>query len=243
MTRNKNPLKAALLATLIVTGAFGMVAAPVSAQDSDDGDSGVVDDLFAQDGDKWTISNALGFASGLMERYNPLAEKPDEASASEYRDATMEQLNQNNGVLMNWTNPRANASTDFDVVRVKFTDSDGNSEWLFITADVNTTTDNYTSVQAMNLTEFKSTDREIDRTYRLSPYASRMASQELETFISEYAEPDKDLLGTDDGMEYLSKMAGKYDGELSGDELPAMVLPLLFAPLARRTPDAHRGDD
>lgn len=213
------PALAVVMAVLTLTAAIGMTAVvPANAQTDDTGEDSVVDALFHdedEDGDTGGLQAIIGFANGVMAKYNPLADRPEQASADEYVGNVRSTFNSNNQTLMNWTNARATADGNADVVRMKFTDEDGNSEYLFVVADVNATTGNYTSAKAMNLTEFKSSGREYDMTYRLSPYASRNANAELETFISEYAAPGEDL-----NQSYLAEMAGEYRGEVSGDDLP-----------------------
>ncbi len=214
MIRKTNALTALAMVTLILTASLaGPVALTAGAQTDDES---VIDTLFASDeDDSDQIAVLKAFASGIIEKYNPLAEKPEKASAKEYGANVQSTFNSNSGVLMNWTNTRSTASTDEDVARIKFTDESGNTDYRFIVTDVNTTTGNYTSVQMMNATEFQSTDRTHDETYRLTPYASRNADEELNTFISEYAEPGKDV-----ERSYLAKLAVEYQGEISGSDLP-----------------------
>lgn len=218
MKRN-TPALAVIMAVIALTAAIGMTAVvPANAQDDGPGEDSVVDALFTDEdeqGDTGGLETIIAFAKGISDKYNPLAERPDEASADEYVANVQSTFNSNNDTIRNWTNARSTATEDADVVRVKFTDEDENGEWLFIVTDVNTTSGNYTSAKAMTLTEFKDTNREYDATYRLSPYASRNANEELETFVTEYAEP-----GTDVNQSYLSHLAGEYQGEVSGDDLP-----------------------
>lgn len=215
MKRNTEAVKALAMVAVMITAAVvvPLAATPVSAQSDDDS---VVDTLFSdEDGESGTWETIYNAAKGLANRYNPLADQPAEATADQYASRTTDTFNGNSSVLKNWTNERVTADTDHDVIRVQFTDESGNTAWMFVVADVNTTTGNYTSVTAMNLTEFKETGREVDLSYRLTPYASRNANQELSTFITEYAEPGENV-----SQPYLARLAGEYKGEVSGDDLP-----------------------
>jgi len=152
---------------------------------------------------------------GVVERLTPLGDDGEQADASEYAENTRSTFNSNASAITNWTNSRANASTSYDVVRVRFTDESGNKVWMFIVSDVNTTTGEYTNAKMLNLTDFQKRNREYDQTYTLEPYASRNANMELERFVSEYAKPDKNV-----SKSYLAHIAGKYGGQVSGSDLP-----------------------
>lgn len=210
----RNTLAILALAAAVVIASTAFAAAPVQAQSGED--SSVVDALFSDDEDDtdtWElISSAV---SGFVDKYSPLADRPEEADAAEYGDRVQSEFNSNSGVLMDWTNSRTTASTDMDVVRLKFKDESGNTAYRFVVADVNATTGNYTNAQMVNASEFDSLDREVDTTYRLSPYASRNAADELETFVDEYAEPGENVT-----QSYLAHLAGEYKGEVEGEHLP-----------------------
>lgn len=223
MKRNTRTLTALAIMALILTVPIGvgMFAAPVSAQDSDPGENSVADALFTdededEDGDTGGIGNLPDFVSGLVARYSPLTDRPEKADADEYATDLKTTFNQNNETLLNWTNSRVTVDKDTPTdIRLKLQDESGNSRWVFVVAEKNTTSGDFTSAKAMNLSEYKATGREVDLTYRLSPYASRNAADELDTFISEYAAPGKDV-----ERSYLAEMAGEYKGEISGDDLP-----------------------
>lgn len=210
----RNTLAILALAAAVVIASTAFAAAPVQAQS--DEDTSVVDALFSDDEDDtdtWELIKSA--ASGLVDKYSPLADRPEEADAAEYGERLQTEFNQNSGVLMNWTNSRTTASTDMDVVRLKLTDKSGNTAYWFVVADVNSTTGNYTNERMMNATEFRDLDRDVDTTYRLSPYASRNAAAELETFVDEYAEPGENVT-----QSYLAHLAGEYKGEVEGEHLP-----------------------
>lgn len=213
MTGNKTALTVLMAVALLTTAALaGPAVAPVQGQSDDDG---LLDTLFGgEDGDLGILDAATAYAGGLMDRYSPWS-GAEKADSEDYAEDVQATINANSDTLRNWTNERATADTDHDVARVKLTDEDGGSTWLFIVSDVNASTGEYTSLKAMGLSEFKDTGREVDLTYRLDSYASRNADDELETFVSEYAEPGDDVT-----KEYLLGLAGKYGGGVSGDELP-----------------------
>lgn len=201
------------MVAVVILASTAFAAAPVSAQSDDES---VLDSLFSDDEestDAWETIKAA--AAGLVSKYNPLTERPDKASAGEYADRVQERFNSNSGTLTEWANSRSTASADLDVVRLKFTDESGETSYRFIVTSVNSTSGNYTGVSMMNASEFQSTDRQMDTTIRLSPYASRHADGELETFVDEYAEPGDDVTQT-----YLAGLAGEYRGEVEGDALP-----------------------
>lgn len=216
MTGNtRNALTALTFVALMMSAAFaGPMVHPVSAQDGEDS---VVDALFTddEDGDGPDWAAVKSFASGLYERYSPLAEQPEESDASEYADRVQSTFNENASHVQNWTNTRVMADSEYDVIRFRFEDESGNTEWLFLVAEIPMNTEEYDNARMMNLTQFKQLDRDVDTTYRLSPYASRNANAELETFIREYAKPGEDL-----NQSYLARMAGEYRGEITGEDLP-----------------------
>jgi hypothetical protein len=216
MFGNRTRLTALALVVLVTTALAGPAAMTVSA-DEDTSENGVVSPLFHDEDTDWSraVDTILAFVNGKATKYNPLADRPDKSNAAQYRDTVKKTFNENNEPLQNWTNDRVNAAEDGDVARIKFTDKSGNSEWLFVVADVNESTGEYENARALNLTEFKKTDREVDLNYRLSPYASRNLDGELETFVDEFAEPNEDLT-----RDYVSGWAGEYGGEVEGDYIP-----------------------
>lgn len=218
MERNTTPLTALAMVAVILTATLGVAfaTAPVSAQTDGEDEDSVVDALFfdeGEDGDGFEAVYAA--AMGVLDKYNPLAERPEKANAEQYATNVQSTFNQNSSVLMNWTNERVTGSEDADVVRLKFTDESGGTKYLFVVSDVNSTTGNYTNARVMNVSEFDDSGRDHDLTYRLSPYASRNANAELETFISDYAEPNNNVTKS-----YLAHLAGEYRGEVEGSDLP-----------------------
>lgn len=215
MTGNRHGLYALALAVLMIVAALATGPAAVSAQSEDS----VVDTLFgpdSEDGDTSSASRIIEVAKGTAAKYvgHVTGGPGEQADAEQYAENVSETINANSGTLENWTNARATASESYDTVRVKFRDEDGGAEYLFITSDV-TEGGEYTNTTAMNLTEFRDTGRDVDATYRLTPFASRNANHELETFVGDYAGPGEDLTDA-----YLANLAGEYRGEVSGDDLP-----------------------
>lgn len=223
MTGNKHTLFAFAMAALILTGALaGAMASPALADSTNDsdGEDSVVDTLFTGESDQLNDDSGLDLnviqaaVMGWVEVNTPLGEDPEKASATEYAENVQNTFNENSSHIRNWTNARADGNSEYDVFRIKFKDESGNSEWLFLVTDVNSSTGNYTSAEAMNLTEFRETDREVDHTYTLEPKAARNADRELAYFISEYAKPGKDV-----NREYLAGLSG-YRGHVDGTDLP-----------------------
>lgn len=217
MNRNTRALAAFGMALAVLSATLGaaVVPAPASAQT---GENSVVDGLFHDEDETEDVGGWVALKAGIMglvDKWSPLTDRPDQTNATGYCSRLETTFNQNSGALTNWTNARATADTDADVVRIKCQDEDGGDAWLFVTADVNSTTGNYSNATAMNLSEFKDTNREADMTFTLSPYASRNADKELETFVSDYAKPGKNV-----DQAYLAHLAGEYRGEVSGDDLP-----------------------
>lgn len=205
-----------LAAALIITAS--PMTLTVSADDNDTGEDSVIDTLFTdedEDGDTglFTTERAVGFARGVVDRYSPLSDDSDSAEADEYAADLKSSFNQNNGQLSRYANERTTATEDFDVIRLKVTDESENTEWLFLAANV--TGGNYTNATMMNQTEFEKSERQYDATYRLSPFASRNAAAELDSFVTEFAEPNKSVTDA-----YGARMFGKYRGEITGDDLP-----------------------
>lgn len=200
---------AVLLAVLVGLSATAPFVGTVQADSHT-----VLDDVLETDGEGPGFMEYVAYAMGLSDRYNP-AGRPEKATADVYAENTMETFNNRSDSLRLWVNGRANVTEEWDVIRVKFTDESGNSEWMFIVSNVNTSTGDIESTRAMNLTAFKDTGREYDKTYSLDPFASRHADEELERFYDRFAEENRDMK-----KPYLYSMAGKYQNSVSGSVLP-----------------------
>lgn len=220
MTETKTAMTALTMSVLLLTGAVGftVATAPVSAQSDSTEDGTVVDGLYFDEGESGqtesTFRAIYAATMGFVDKYSPFTERPAEGESEQYAENFQSEFNKNSGVLMNWTNKRVSGSESADVVRLKFSDEDGGTSYLFVVSSVSSS-GNYTDARVLNSSEFRDTKREHDVTYRLSPYASRNAEMELETFVEDYAEPDNEL-----DSEYVSHLAGEYKGEIDGEGIP-----------------------
>lgn len=210
MARKTHTLFAVAMAALLLTaGLAGPMAATATAQE--DG-GGIVDGLIPDDsGNGFNASVIQTAVFSWVEANTPVGEEVKKANATHYARETKRTFNQNSSRIRNWTNERFAADTDNDVFRIRFSDKSGNSKWMFIVSNVNTTEGNYTSARMMNLTEFRNTNREYDKTYKLDPYASRNANDELERFISNRVAKDRGLT-----RQYRASLSG-YKGHVGGD--------------------------
>lgn len=211
---NTKSYLAVVLAVLLIGTAF----APSVVAKPDNSDS-VLDTLFGADGEdgllskiSWSaVKNAgSGFLSRANAKYNPWADEP-EGGASTYATNTAEKWNANSASLETWVNKRTDASTSADTAKITFQDKEDTTAVRYVVMDV-TSGNEYDNMEMLNASEFESTGRTVDKSFTLSPFASRHASEELDTFITDYASPGNNITKA-----YLSNMGGKYQGEIEGD--------------------------
>lgn len=188
-----------LVALLLVTSAV----TPVAAQDSDDDSESILNSVIeAESGDR--LDAILGAASGFYARaQNMFQARADDQTPAEHAADTKQVFNDNNETLLTYVNDRSTASTDADVVALRFTEEDETSETIYLVADVNNST--YQSAQMVN-----STDRTVDEECTLEDSATRNADEELDTFVTEFATGNENTTSR-----YRSRMVTEYSGKVS----------------------------
>lgn len=204
-----------MLAALLVASA---AATPLAAADENSGPFGDVLSTAGNNADdnatfglstaRTVISTVTASLSGLRDRvaYGAKAVVADEdaqPSASEQAREVQSFYNTNNESFEAYVNNRTDASTDSDVIELRFT-LNGETETKYLVADVSD--GSYTNSQIVN-----STDRTVDHWVELDGLAAADAPDDLEAFHDDYVAEDEDIT-----QAYLSKMAAKYKGFVSG---------------------------
>lgn len=125
----------------------------------------------------------------------------DDISAETAADDLQEVANDNIAGLQSYANDRVNAGTDYDVLELELT-IDGETATRYATADVVNGSYENTSV-------VDSTDRSVDQSCTFEGAAARNAADELQSFIDNYVEPDKDV---SEGL--VSRITTEYGGKI-----------------------------
>jgi len=121
-------------------------------------------------------------------------------------------VNQRNESILDTVNTWTTADTDYDTFSLTFQDENSGNSTIHVIADVNNSTGNYSSGRVVD----KLPDgRTADQNYTLSPFASRNVREDLEELYDRSLES-----GERPERSYLAKLAGKYEGEITGGELP-----------------------
>lgn len=182
-------LFAALLVLVAVAG--GPMGAVAQEDDS------IVDDLLDGE-DDGLVSAAYAYVNGQVDRL--LADETDE-TAAEAAQNTQATFNGNASTVQAWVNNRTSASSAYDVLAFTF-EVDGETATIYLTS--NATTDGYRNASMVD-----STSRTVDESCTLEGYAAQQADTELATFITEYAEPGKNVSNS-----YLAGLAGEYGSDV-----------------------------
>lgn len=186
----------------VLAGASGGAAADPGGVLSDvDADETCEDALIT------TACKATNYASGLVDRaldLNPL--RSNDPTAAEAADDIQTTFTTHNESIEAWINQRTTASTDADTLKLTI-QLDDERATVYVLGDV--TDGNYTNARAV-----QSTDREPDGACTLEANAARNASDELDTFAEEYANPGDDL-----SREHMRYLVGRYGGNVHCDFL------------------------
>lgn len=207
---------AIMLVAASVTGVTALAASPVAAADDDTLLGGVLE---GPDDDESRTEWALGGASvawsaakGAQERsswwfggLNPFADEPP--GAAEEAKALTTYYNGNNATLEAYANERTNWTADHTVeITILVEDSEA-TRYLVANASNGNLTDT---------TMVKTTSRTPDETLTACGYAAEQSQEELEYFIQEYAEPNKDV-----DTKYLARIKGKYNKDVETSLYPS----------------------
>lgn len=182
-----------LAAVVVATAA---IPAPVVADDGDDCEDALIESLCELGLDYSALAAGAAqagsdFVAGLT------SDTTAEQAASDWQST----VNSNNETIESWVNGRGNASTSADVVAIQF-QIDDTSETVYAVATVNNST-----YENGHIT--METDRSVDHNCTLEGNAARNAASETETFVDEYAKPDKNLTDA-----YKSRLVGRYGGNV-----------------------------
>jgi hypothetical protein len=202
MTRHTTILLAALVLTGAVLGGLTVIITtdPAAGQE----DPSMLDSLSDADGDA-LLDGLLGRASGWVNARLAWLSGEETTSADACGELQTE-FNSHNDTVRKWVNARTNATTDLNTLAVTCDTSD-ETETVYLTASVNSTTANYTSAEIVD-----STDRDPDAECRLEEDAADNAAGELDTFITDYASP-----GADVDQSFTQRLAAQYTGDVSCD--------------------------
>lgn len=190
----------AVLAILVV---LASLSAPVAAQDSSVWDS-------FTDQDASTVDTVLAGVSGLLERVrysasamSPLSGTNDSEAVATDATQLRETFNNNSAAIETYVNARFEGNeSEWNVIEIRQVRGD-ETETQYLVADVEN--DSFANVSMV-----ESTDRTVDKTVELRSYASDNAANELDTFITEFVDEDRDLT-----QSYQSELASKYGGHVA----------------------------
>lgn len=188
--------------------ATAVAPAGVAAQDEDNEsffDGLVAEDGTAEDAPLWErvfrrVLNAVSVDRTVERTFG------DSGNASEHAAAFQNEFNANNDTIVAYANERLNATTTIDVIKIEFQDKTGGNATVYLVSSVDTGNESFTSARIVN-----STDRPVDHSVTADWYVSRHATAELDSFISEYAEPGEDI-----GTAYRLNMLRKYGSGING---------------------------
>jgi hypothetical protein len=188
----------ALVAVLLVVASVATPAAAQTAEDSvfaaldpdgDEGDSLLTD---IQEVGDW----ALAVSDSVTDRVLFTVERitGDTSGAEAVASDLTTWTNNRSGELINYANQHLDAvnGTEFDVLEVTLEGADG-SATRYVTADVNSTTGNYTSLEVV-----ESTNRTVDQTITLSEFATSQLNEDVrslyDTFVTAGEYPDGETM-------------------------------------------------
>lgn len=204
MTRVNQLATIVVASLLLIAGAAAPAAAnPIGDVFSDeDEDDGLLPDVDA----------IVAAATGVSDRVSAWASRtvngpPDPESKA---TATAETFNNNSAEIVGYVNSRATVDSSHEVAEITFVLGDREAT-RYVVGEVNSTTGNYTSAAMLTRSEYEARglgDSDVDETIELSGYAAENAPDELDTFITEYVGPDKDISGSKDEARMKTSYAG-----------------------------------
>jgi hypothetical protein len=196
-----------LVATLVLVATLSAPAAASPLADvlgEDEEDDGLLPDVDA----------IIAGAEGAQERISAwTSRKINGAPSAEAKaNETASRFNQNSGAIVEYVNRRATADTDHDVAKITFVLGDEEAT-RYLVASVNETTGNYTSAELVTPAEYeergyRSTD--LDGEVELSGFATENAPEEVDHFMREFVEPDRDV----GGSPHMARMKSRYAGSV-----------------------------
>lgn len=222
---NSNRISAVLMAAVVVASVTGvtLLATPAAAQT--DGDS-LLGDVVGEDAPsfmddpKGWAKTALSAGDAASERFGYWARSKtpsfvsetfpalgNEKTAQGEADAVQSYWNKRNATLLEWANTRKNWSENNTVELVWSLEGETATKYL----EVNATNGNLTRAEIVT-----STDRTVDHDVELCGYAAASSRQEIERFVEEIAEPDKNVTAAD-----RARLGTKYSGHVETSLYPS----------------------
>lgn len=199
--RQKPSIIALAALTLLVSVAFGGLAAPTVAADEE---CTTVQSLFGScdeaNDDGW-LSSIGSFASGVVDRYTDKSDREAQASA----DDVQRFFNDHSAEFVAYANARTVGDADHDVVRITF-EQDGERVHKYLVYGVDSS-GNLTGAEIVD-----STARAVDTNIVLEDNAAGNAADELEYFYEEFVSEDRTPKRS-----YLQHLAGEYGGLVDGE--------------------------
>jgi hypothetical protein len=198
-----------LLASLLLAGvAFGgltvVITAEPAAGHAGHEDPSMLDQLSEADSDAIFAGLAGRISGAINARLAWLS--GDETTSSDACGNLQAEFNSHNTTITDWANARTNATTGLDTLAITCDTSDETAT-VYLTAEVDTTSGNYTNAQVVD-----ATDREPDAECRLEEDSADNAADELATFVEEFAAPGEDVTES-----FTQRLAAQYTGDVRCD--------------------------
>lgn len=209
---NYNHPIAACLAVLCV---LSLAAGPVAADhNSEDFWAGLTEDSADESSLGIAIAKELAAGSSWVARQqasvSDFLSGESDVTAEEYADDFQETFNKNNATLEAYASKRVDATEQYDVYRLEFSDKEGGEATRYVVSTSSTGT--FTNSRVVTQSTFDGLNRSIDYTVKADWFVSRNAADELQTFVDEYAEPGKNVTAT-----YYATKKAKYGDGLESD--------------------------
>ena len=198
------------IAALLVTSAVQ----PAVAQEDD-----YWDGLVTEDGDIVTrilegIGNLLGDLARTQDKY--LGDEG--ADAATYVADIQSTFNESNATIGAYASERLPADTGHDVARIYVHDEDGGNETLYLVSDVEN--ESWTNARLVDQASFEDLNRSVDFWVSMDWFVSKHAADELETFVDDYADENRNLSRSYQ-LRKISKYGSGIKSDLWGDDSPA----------------------
>lgn len=213
---NNARIATAIMVVLLVTGVTLVGTTPVAADHTSNSGFGEIID----EDDSSTMSQAadgvgaiLAGIDGARQRasffsrqYVPLIDV-ETSSATEEADAVASYYNSHNATLEAYTNERTDLEKNHTIEMTWHLN--GETETRYLLADQSN--GSLTTSRVVN-----SSERTPTHTLEMCGYAADQSEEELRYFVTEYAEPNKDVDNS-----YRARLKGKYNDDVETSLLPS----------------------
>jgi len=197
-TRRQTVLSIVFAALLVSS----VVASPALADESGGEESffdGLVDSETAV-GLGQQAASVVAEATSWAARTKAKVFNDNAGNATKYASEFTDSFNEQNETIQSYANARLDATADYDVFAVHFHDRSEGNVTRYVVADVSN--GNYSNTRAVSELPM---NRGVDHHVSLDWYQSKHASDELESFVDDYAAKEKDV-----SAGYRAKMLAKY---------------------------------